>query len=344
MTMLLAPSQIRGVVHVVRGLEVMFDADLAGLYGVETKVLNQAVRRNRARFPEDFAFQLKSEEVAILRSQSVTSSSETPEKKPNLRSQSVTSRSWGGHRYEPWAFTEQGVAMLSSILGSPRAIQVNIQIMRAFVEMRRRADTHTATSALVDRVAALERRGEAADDVRRALKVAELCTEELEHEREHRRAWEHEALKVREERDRLSAEATAQRQEIEALQRAAKQSWEERAPWLPKPKPFPSVEDLRGIARGVYEAAVRADLYPLARKSLLFLASQADEEGIFAVSMQTFAERMGEGGTHPRNQREWARDMLERLRLREWIALVKDEQGRRPPRYVLCHGRETSDA
>ena len=96
---------------------MLLDADLATLYGVPLRMLNQAVRRNRARFPSDFMFQLTEAEVAISRSQSVTSS-------------------WGGRRYLPLAFTEQGVAMLSSVLKSPRAVQVNIEIMRAFVRLR----------------------------------------------------------------------------------------------------------------------------------------------------------------------------------------------------------------
>ena len=95
----------------------MFDRDLAMLYGVETKVLNQAVKRNRTRFPRDFMFQLAKKEFLNLRSQFVTSS-------------------WGGQRYTLYVFTEQGVAMLSSILRSERAIQVNIQIMRTFTKIR----------------------------------------------------------------------------------------------------------------------------------------------------------------------------------------------------------------
>jgi phage regulator Rha-like protein len=101
----------------------MFDHDLAAMYQVSTKVFNQAVRRNLDRFPEDFMFQLEEKEAV------------------NLRSQSVTSR-WGGRRYAPYVFTEQGVAMLSSVLKSKRAIQVNIAIMRAFVRLREVLATH----------------------------------------------------------------------------------------------------------------------------------------------------------------------------------------------------------
>jgi len=115
----------------LRGQRVLLDADLAALYGVETKVLLQAVKRNLERFPEDFMFQLTNQEFNVLRSQSVTSSSEALE---TLR--------WGGRRTAPYAFTEQGVAMLSSVLSSSQAVQVNIAIMRAFVKLRELAMTH----------------------------------------------------------------------------------------------------------------------------------------------------------------------------------------------------------
>jgi hypothetical protein len=115
----LAVATLDNSIHLVRGHRVMLDADLAALYGVQTKVLVQAVKRNLSRFPEDFMFQLTSDEWAILRSQIVTSSS-----------------THGGRRTMPYGFTEQGVAMLSSVLGSERAIAVNIEIMRAFVRLR----------------------------------------------------------------------------------------------------------------------------------------------------------------------------------------------------------------
>ncbi len=104
-------------IYLIRDKKVMLDRDLAQLYNVETKVLKQAVRRNIDRFPDDFMFELSNEEFTILRSQIVTSS-------------------WGGARYVPMAFTEQGVAMLSSVLNSKQAIHVNIQIMRIFTRMR----------------------------------------------------------------------------------------------------------------------------------------------------------------------------------------------------------------
>lgn len=111
----------------------MIDFDLADLYQVPTKRLNEQVRRNRKRFPEDFMFQLTKEEPESLRSQTATSKI-GPEA---LRSQFATSKTGrGGRRYRPYAFTEQGVAMLSSVLSSQEAIEVNIAIMRAFVKLR----------------------------------------------------------------------------------------------------------------------------------------------------------------------------------------------------------------
>jgi hypothetical protein len=115
---------IRSEIYVVRGIQVMLDKDLAGLYGVETKVLNQAVKRNMDRFPEQFCFQLTVSEYSNLRSQIVTSSSDTE----SLRSQFATSsvNEYGGRRYLPYVFTEQGVAMLSAVLRSATAVQVSI--------------------------------------------------------------------------------------------------------------------------------------------------------------------------------------------------------------------------
>jgi hypothetical protein len=118
-------SLIGSRILTLREQRVMLDTDLADLYAVETRVLVQAVKRNLSRFPADFMFQLSAEEVANLRSQSVISSS-----------------GHGGRRTAPYAFTEQGVAMLSSVLGSTRAIAVNIEIMRTFVRVRALATTH----------------------------------------------------------------------------------------------------------------------------------------------------------------------------------------------------------
>ena len=114
-------ARIEGLIFEVRGIRVMLDSDLAALYGVETRELNQAIRRNLQRFPEDFMFQLAYEEYDSLRSQIV-----------------ILKTGRGRHRkYLPRVFTEQGVAMLSGVLNSPRAVRVNIEIMRAFVRLRR---------------------------------------------------------------------------------------------------------------------------------------------------------------------------------------------------------------
>ncbi len=121
---LLPQEVIEQKIYLIRGHKVMLDKDLAKLYGVSTKRLNEQIRRNLKRFPKDFMFQLTEKEALLIHS--VIS---------NLRSQIATS-SWGGRRYLPYVFTEQGVAMLSSILNSERAIQVNIVIMRVFVKLR----------------------------------------------------------------------------------------------------------------------------------------------------------------------------------------------------------------
>ena len=118
---------IESLIRVIRGQQVMLDSDLAMLYGVETKRLNEQVKRNINRFPEDFMFQLTQDEAIRLRSQIVT----LDNKVDNLKSQFVTS-SWGGTRKRPYAFTRNGIAMLSSVLRSDTAVEVNIRIMRAF--------------------------------------------------------------------------------------------------------------------------------------------------------------------------------------------------------------------
>ena len=116
-------ERIAAQIYLLRGQKVMFDFDLAKLYGVTTGALNQAVTRNRERFPEDFMFQLSKEEFEHLRSQFVISS-------------------WGGRRYPPRAFTQEGVAMLSGVLRSKRAVAVNIAIMRTFVRIRQTLETN----------------------------------------------------------------------------------------------------------------------------------------------------------------------------------------------------------
>ena len=135
-------ERIDHAIHLIRGHCVMLDSDLAALYCVPTKVLNQAVKRNRARFPADFIFQLTLEEAGSLRSQFVT-----------------LEMGRGKYRkYRPYVFTEQGVAMLSSVLGSERAVQVNIAIMRAFVRLR---EIIGSNKVLARRLAELEKKYDA---------------------------------------------------------------------------------------------------------------------------------------------------------------------------------------
>ncbi|MFA5829989.1 MAG: ORF6N domain-containing protein [Candidatus Gracilibacteria bacterium] len=132
----------------VRGRKVIMDKDLAILYEVPTKQLNQAVKRNISRFPEDFMFQLNESEAGVLESGIDLVQAN------NLRSQFVTS-SYGGRRYRPYVFTEQGIAMLSSVLKSERAIQVNIQIMRTFIKLR---EMLSSNKALRDRIEKIEKK------------------------------------------------------------------------------------------------------------------------------------------------------------------------------------------
>ncbi len=146
---------VEHAIVVLRRQRVMLDADLAELYGVQVKALNQAVKRNIERFPPDFMFQLTVDEVARVRSGSVTVEAD---RGSNLMSQTVTSSSWGGRRRAPYAFTEQGVAMLSSILRSERAVQVNIEVMRAFVRLRRML---AENAELAHKIAALEKKYDA---------------------------------------------------------------------------------------------------------------------------------------------------------------------------------------
>ena len=137
---LVPPERIERSILLIRGLKVMLSTDLAELYQVEPRVLVQAVKRNMARFPQDFMFQLTEEEFSNLKSQIVISS-------------------WGGRRRAmPYAFTEQGVAMLSSVLRSKRAINVNIEIMRAFVRLRRILASHAELARKLD---ALEKKYDA---------------------------------------------------------------------------------------------------------------------------------------------------------------------------------------
>jgi len=142
-------NQIERAILLVRGQRVLIDRDLAALYGVETKNLNRAVRRNLDRFPADFMFQLTADEAANLRCQIGTSSSDH-----------------GGRRYSPYVFTQEGVAMLSSVLRAPRAVQVNIAIMRVFVRLRETLALH---KDLAYRLTQLERKIEGQDASIRTL-------------------------------------------------------------------------------------------------------------------------------------------------------------------------------
>jgi len=156
-------SSIESAIYLLRGQRVMLDSDLAAIYGVSTRQLNQQLKRNRSRFPDDFAFQLSTEEFRNLKSQIATSS---------LMSQSVTSSGHGGRRKLPWAFTEHGALMLASVLNSEVAVQASVRVVRAFVKLRemiaanaqlaakleeleRRLDSHD--KAIVDLFAALKR-------------------------------------------------------------------------------------------------------------------------------------------------------------------------------------------
>jgi hypothetical protein len=134
----LKTENIEPLVHLVRGEKVLFDEDLAALYRVKTGALNRAVRRNRQRFPEDFMFQLTVQEWENLK-----------------RQIGISSFGYGGRRTVPHAFTEQGIAMLSSVLRSPRAVEVNIAIMRTFVQLRRLMDSNRQ---LARKIEAMEKR------------------------------------------------------------------------------------------------------------------------------------------------------------------------------------------
>lgn len=163
-------NNIQALIHTIRGEQVMLDNNLAEIYGVETKVFNQAVKRNIERFPEAFRFQLTEEEYDSLKTRLEGSSSDeglrsqnaTLEESENLRSQNATSSdagalrsqivtsSHGGRRYLPYAFTEQGVSMLSAVLRSETAVKVSIQIIHAFVEMRRFLQANASVFARMD--------------------------------------------------------------------------------------------------------------------------------------------------------------------------------------------------
>jgi len=166
-------DNVESAIYLIRGQRVMLDSDLAAIYGVTTRRLNEQLRRNRSRFPDDFAFQLTAEEFKNMKSQIATSS---------LRSQFVTSSSHGGKRKLPWVFTEHGALMLASVLNSQIAVQASVRVVRAFVRLRemvvanvqlatkleqieRRLDSHD--EAIVELFAALKRLLESPEPSRR---------------------------------------------------------------------------------------------------------------------------------------------------------------------------------
>lgn len=148
-TSLIPIARIARSIFLIRGQKVMLDADLAILYGIGVGRLNEAVKRNKERFPDDFMFQLTNEEFNDFKAQIATA---------NLKSQFAISSSWGGRRHPPYAFTEQGVAMLSSVLRSKRAIKVNVEIVRAFVRPRQILASH---ADLARKLEALEQKYDA---------------------------------------------------------------------------------------------------------------------------------------------------------------------------------------
>jgi phage regulator Rha-like protein len=141
-------ERIENKILIVRGQKVILDADLSMLYGVPTKVLNQAIKRNKDRFPEDFMFQLDTKEFEILRSQSVTSSE------------------WGGRRFAPYAFTEHGAIMAANVLNSDKAIEVSVIVVRAFVRLRTILSTN---KELAHKLNELERKIESHDETIQSL-------------------------------------------------------------------------------------------------------------------------------------------------------------------------------
>ena len=131
------PAQVEALIYQVRGQRVILDEDLAALYGVETRIVVRAVTRDQDRFPDDFMFRLTDDEARRLRSY-----------------RGISNGGRGGRRYAPYVFTEQGVAMLSSVLNSPRAVQVNIEIVRTFVKLRALLASHSVLSRRLDELEA----------------------------------------------------------------------------------------------------------------------------------------------------------------------------------------------
>jgi hypothetical protein len=153
---LIVPELVEPVIRLIRGQKVILDADLARIYGVTTKRLNQQMNRNALRFPQDFVFQLTQLEMKTLRSQT------SAEGQTNLRLQFATSRSHGGRRYLPYAFTEHDAVMAANVLNSERAVAMSVYVVRAFVKLR---EVLSTTSELAKKLEALERKLTARQDV-----------------------------------------------------------------------------------------------------------------------------------------------------------------------------------
>lgn len=151
-------ENIEAAIHLIRGQKIMLDADLARIYGVTTKRLNEAVKRNRARFPADFAFVLRRQELAHLRSQIATSNAQPIDIKPIVK-EARSER--GGLRYLPWAFTEHGAIMLASVLKSAIAVDASVRVVRAFVRLREMISANRELSA---KLAELEKRLDGNDE------------------------------------------------------------------------------------------------------------------------------------------------------------------------------------
>src|SRR6184192_4968304 len=173
MAIILKPENVAQLVFFIRGEKVLLDSDLAMLYGVEPRVLNQAVARNRKRFPADFMFQVSAREYDALTSQIVISDKDDARGASALRSQIVISKKGrGGRRYLPYAFTEQGVAMLSSVLHSQRAIAANILIMRTFAQLRRAQGQYAEVrQQLIELAQKVEGHDELLGEILRALEA-----------------------------------------------------------------------------------------------------------------------------------------------------------------------------
>jgi len=151
----LAPRPIENQIFLARGQKVLLDSDLAALYGVEVRALNQAVKRNAERFPSDFVFQLSEEESGILRSQTV-----------------ISKINRGGRRYRPYAFTEHGAVMAASVLNSPRAVEMSIFVVRAFVRLRETLAAHKVLAAkLAELEQRLETHGTAIEEIVQAIRA-----------------------------------------------------------------------------------------------------------------------------------------------------------------------------